>query len=188
VTYLPGLEPPAPPADAHDGTGDEWYTPPEILDAVRELTHDGVIDLDPCYAPGCLTNARHRIDVRQGGDGLRDLWPGSGLVWVNCPFSDVGPWLERCVSASVVRPVVAMVPMRPETRAWWSHVWGAGGYVIVQRGRVRFVGTTGERHGNGMLTTCFVTWREGLAQSLAEALTRRGVDAVALRMVEAVPW
>jgi len=81
-----------------------------------------------------------------------------------------------------------MVPMRPETRAWWSHVWGAGGYVVVQRGRVRFVGTTGERHGNGMLTTCFLTWREGLAQSLAEALTRRGVDAVALRMVEALPW
>jgi len=386
--WLPGLAPPGPRSDDHDGAGDEWYTPPEVVRAVRELTHDGVIDLDPCYAPGCLTDARHRIDVRQGGDGLRDLWPGAcccnpqrvavglqhehdhmhemqrdkagddrtlrqqsaqdersrfvvprvspcsssenngreasgpkmvgdsegaaaslrlireaarceaqgldseelcdqtitvgegawkehgvqvdvgtlgvgsadvgqqvlllpgrqaagagplhpaveptlpwndpeqygsglcpvqpiegvadaaglavrqarticancgapfygGLVFVNPPFANVGPWLERCHRESAARPVVAMVPMRPETRAWWSHVWGAGGYVVVQRGRVRFVGTTGERHGNGMLTTCFLTWREGLAQSLAEALTRRGVDAVALRMVEALPW
>ena len=126
--------------------------------------------------------------MRQGGDGLRDSWPGVGLVFVNPPFSDVGPWLERCRAASVDRVVVMLIPMRPETRAWWSHVWAARGYVVITQGRLRFVGCDGQRHGSGMLTTCFVTWREGLAQSLAEALTRRGIDAVALRMVEALPW
>ena len=44
--YLPGLEPAAPPTDDHDGDGDEWYTPPEVLRAVRSLTHEGRIDLD----------------------------------------------------------------------------------------------------------------------------------------------
>jgi hypothetical protein len=183
MTYLPGLEPPAPPADAHDGTGDEWYTPPEILDAVRELTSDGVIDLDPCYAPGCLTDARHRIDVRQGGDGLRDPWPGVGLVWCNPPYSDVGPWLERCRAASVDRVVVMLIPMRPETRAWWSHVWAARGYVVITQGRLRFVGCDGQRHGSGMLTTCFVTWSGLSATLLAESLRSRGINAAVIRKV-----
>jgi len=183
VSFLPGLEPAAPPTDDHDGDGDEWYTPPEVLRAVRTLAIDGVIDLDPCYAPGCLTDARHRIDVRQGGDGLRDVWPGDGVVFVNPPFSDVGPWLERCRAASVDRVVVMLIPMRPETRAWWSHVWGAGGYVVVQRGRVRFVGTTGERHGNGILATCFITWHGLSATMLAEALRRESIEAVVVRRV-----
>lgn len=180
MTYLPGLEPPAPPTDDHDGDGDEWHTPPEILRAIRALTPDGVIDLDPCYAPRSLTDPRHRIDVREGGDGTMDPWSGDGLAFANPPYSDVKPWLARCAAEAARRPVVAMVPMRPETAAWWSHVWGAGASIVVQRGRVRFVGPTGERHGNGMLTTCFVVWSASLAADLAEALRREGIDAVAL--------
>lgn len=185
MTYLPGLEPPAPPAEDHDGDGDEWYTPPEILRAIRALTPDGVIDLDPCYAPRSLTDPRHRIDVRDGGDGVTDPWPGDGLAYVNPPYSSIAPWLARCAAESERRPVVAMVPMRPETCAWWWYVWSRRASVVVHRGRVRFVGPTGERHGNGMLTTCFVAWSASLAARLADALRREGIDAVALSTMDA---
>lgn len=188
MSFLPGLEPAAPPTDDHDGDGDEWYTPPEVLRALRSLTHDGRIDLDPCHAPRSLTDPRHRIDVREGGDGVTDVWPGDGLAFCNPPYSDVGPWLARCQHEAKRRPVVMLIPMRPETGAWWSHVWGGGGFVVVQRGRIRFVGPTGERHGNGMITTCFVAWSEALASSLAEALTREGIDAVAVGRLPVLPW
>ena len=186
--WLPGLEPPAPPTADHDGAGDEWYTPPEVLRAVRTLAYDGAIDLDPCHAPGSLVQPRHAIDVRQGGDGRLDPWPGDGLVWCNPPYSDVGPWLERCHAESARRPVVMLVPLRPETAVWWSHVWTANACVVIQRGRLRFVGTTGERHGNGMITTCFVVWSAGLAVRLADALQAEGFDAVAVQRLAVVPW
>ena len=176
--WLPGLAPPEPRSDDHDGAGDEWYTPPEVVRAVASLR--GGIDLDPCSAPGSLVGARHRIDVRDGGDGLRDPWPGDGLAFCNPPYSDVSPWLERCRAAAITRPVVMLIPMRPETRAWWGHVWSCGGVAVVHRGRLRFVGQTGERHGSGMLTTCFVLWDADLAGELRDALRDEGFDAVAV--------
>ena len=188
LSYLPGFEPQAAPADDHDGDGDEWYTPFEVLRAIRSLTHDGRIAVDPCYAPRSLTDPHHRIDIRRGGDGLTDEWPGHGLAFVNPPYSDVGPWLARCQHESRKRQVIMLIPMRPETAAWWSHVWRGGGFVVVQRGRLRFVGPTGERHGNGMITTCFVTWHEGLATQLAQALTLEGVEAIAIGPLPLCPW
>lgn len=184
MSYLPGLEPQAPPADDHDGAGDEWYTPPEVVRAIRALADDRIIDLDPCHAPRSLTDPRHRIDVREGGDGVFDVWPGSGLAFVNPPFSDVGPWLARCQHEAKRRPVVMLIPMRPETGAWWSHVWGGGGCVVIQRGRLRFVGPTGKRHGAGMLATCFVAWNRGIATRLATALRAEGINAVAVGVME----
>jgi hypothetical protein len=141
MSYLPGLEPAVPPS-LPDGDGDEWYTPRKVLDAVAALAADG-IDLDPCYAPRSLVDARHVIDARSGGDGLRDSWPGDGLVWCNPPYSDVEPWLRRCCNASVSRDVVLLIPMRPETKAWQQWVWGSGAVVVIHTGRLSFVATDG---------------------------------------------
>ena len=147
MSYLPGLEPRVAPT-APDGAGDEWYTPLKILEAVAALS-DGGIDLDPCHAPRSLVVARHVIDVRNGGDGLRDEWPGDGLVWCNPPYSDVEPWLRRCTNASVSRDVVLLIPMRPETRAWQQWVWGSNAVVVVHTGRLSFVAPDGIAPGGG---------------------------------------
>ena len=178
MTYLPGLEPYTDPS-APDGDGDEWYTPRHILDAVA-LLDPGGIDLDPCHAPRSLVQARHTIDVRQDGDGLRDEWPGDGLVFVNPPYSDVEPWLARCRHEAKRRPVVALVPMRPETQAWRRWVWEAGATVVVHTGRIAFVAPDGTRPGGGMLTTCLLTWDADLALRLVTALGRVGVIARAV--------
>jgi len=183
MTYLPGMGPPAPATDSHDGDGDEWYTPRAVLEAVAAVGLTGGIDLDPCWAPGSLVQARHRIDVRAGGDGLRDEWPGAGIVWCNPPYSDVAPWMARCRAAAATRQVVMLVPMRPETAHWHAHVWGAGASVLIPRGRIQFVGADGRTHGSGMVATGFVLWHRGLALALGVELERRRIGAVVVEVV-----
>ena len=67
--------------------GDTWLTPRFILDQL------GWFDLDPCAAvehPGYV-GARHAYT--KDDDGLRQEW--KGRVFMNPPYSNVGPWLLR---------------------------------------------------------------------------------------------
>lgn len=176
MSYLPGLEPAAPSTDNHDGSGDEWYTPPDVWDAVRSTLGGRIID--PCHAPGSPVTADRKIDIREGGDGLRNSWgdPHDWPAFVNPPYSDTSAWLARCAAEHRRgRSVIALVPMRPETRAWHRHVWPAA-EVVQTLGRLRFVGSDGQQHGSGMITTCFVCWGgqnwPKLAETLAENLRR----------------
>ncbi len=177
--FLPGFEPPRPIATVgNDGAGDEWYTPRHIVRAVSQAL--GGIDVDPCAAANSPVQANYCIDVRKGGDGLRDAWP-PGAAYVNPPYSDAAAWLQRCHDeASSGRNIVALVPMRPETRAWWSHVWQAGAYVVQHRARLKFVANDGQTYGAGRIATAFICWRKITAFDLVDALARVGVDAVVL--------
>jgi hypothetical protein len=131
----------------------------------------GGIDLDPCAHPGSPTweLVKHRISLSKGGDGLTDEWKGSGGVFVNPPYSDVGPWIRRAREHARRRPVIMLIPTRPETRAWDAEILSAGGCIVQQVGRVRFVGADGQTHGNGMVTT----WRLHRSASGARAFRRR---------------
>ena len=187
MSYLPGLEPPTPEADAHDGAGDEWYTPPDVWRAVSLALGPGIVD--PCHAPGSPVDAPHRIDIRSGGDGLRDSWgPIERPAFCNPPYSDTSAWLARCAEEyRNGRDVIALVPMRPETRAWHAYVWPAA-TVVQTLGRLRFVGRDGQQHGSGMITTCFVCWsnndkhpeRRALALTLQAMLQQPSVVVGAL--------
>lgn len=192
MSFLPGFEPALPATDNHDGKGNEWFTPPDVVRAVRMLCPDGVIDLDPCYCELGVTDARHRIDIRDGGNGLTDPWLGEGLAFVNPPFEDPGPWLARCVSQARRRDVVALVPFATNTNYWFAHVWTVGGHVVIHRGRLAFVGTGGQAHAGAMVKTCFVVWSADLAARLCSALRAVGFDAVALGVLptleQELPW
>lgn len=179
MAWLPGMEPRRPAQ--HDGDGDEWYTPPAYVRALCAAL-GGSIDLDPCAAPSSPVAAVHRIDVRAGGDGLTDPWPGSGGVFCNPPYSNVGPWLARCAAAGRDRLVVAMVPARTEIGAWHDHVWPSAA-VVFPRGRPRFVAPDGRVYGNGKVAIALPCWSPfrtsaGLALRLVAALAREGIPAV----------
>jgi ParB family chromosome partitioning protein len=63
----------------------EWFTPPHVIDAARQVL--GGIDLDPasCAAANATVQATTFFD--QEADGLSRDW--SGRVWLNPPFSKV---------------------------------------------------------------------------------------------------
>lgn len=184
MSYLPGLKPPTPEADAHDGAGDEWYTPPNVWRAVSLALGSGIVD--PCHAPGSPVDAEHTLDIRQGDNGLVDSWgPVARPAYCNPPYSDTSAWLERCArEVAQGRRVIALVPMRPETRAWHSYVWPHA-HIVQPRGRLRFVGHDGRFHGSAKTTTCFVCWdrtasSERLAHQLRAALPMPSVVFCAL--------
>jgi len=80
--------------DAADvaATNDDWYTPRWIFDAAGLL-----FDLDVCapVAPEFRTcPARRYLTVLD--DGLTAPW--DGLVWMNPPYSNPAPWVDRFAS------------------------------------------------------------------------------------------
>ena len=188
MSWLPGMQPSQTITDQHDGAGDSWFTPLSIVDAARVAM--GGLELDPCAHPAApaWTVAKHKIAMCEGGDGLIDPWLGAGGVWCNPPYSDIGPWIKRCRAASRSRPVIMMMPTRPETRAWHADILSAGASIVQQVGRVRFVGVDGQTHGNGMVTTCFVTWDRALAHRLRGALLDRGYAAHVLTVDQGLPF
>lgn len=176
--YLPGMTPDQ-PVHGHDGAGDTWLTPRPVARAIGAVLGPF---LDPCGHPRSPVTQLAAKDYRltRGEDGLALPW--SGPVFVNPPYSCVRPWLRRCVThTDDGNPAIALVPMRPETGAWWSHVWRAHARVILPRGRIRFLGADGQLHSSGKIATCFVVWRQGLAPQLQHHLARTaGIASVCL--------
>ena len=172
-----GLEPEPPeevaPVDPeHDGAGDEWYTPPHIVAAVRDAL-GGEISLDPCAALGSPVEASVQYHQALGDDGLINSWDYPA-IYCNPPYSNVGPWFARGVEAAASGSrVIFLVPLRPETAHWRDHIWPNNVRVLVPSGRIRFVGKDGVVHGSGMLATGFVCMGPGveeMAHALRESL------------------
>lgn len=88
---------------------DTYLTPPYIIEA---LSLD--FDLDPATVPGGVPwiNAAHVYD--EADDGLTQPW--SGTVWLNPPYSDPRPWLDRLATHG---DGVALMPVDTATR-WWT--------------------------------------------------------------------
>jgi len=68
-------------------SGDEWLTPPELLQAL------GQFDLDPACPDTHMPWRTATRMVKKHQDGLSIPW--SGRVWLNPPYSNVLPWIEK---------------------------------------------------------------------------------------------
>jgi len=102
-------------------------TPTYILSAIVEVL--GPIALDPCSHPAAVVPCEVAILLPEYaparssfaretryGDGLAFQWDGRGLVYVNPPYSDLGPWCEK--AARDGDEVVLLVPSRTGNVYW----------------------------------------------------------------------
>jgi DNA N-6-adenine-methyltransferase (Dam). len=112
----------------------EWYTPQWVIDLVELL---GPIDLDPCWAPGSLVNARRYYTKET--DGLNKPWDTGGLIYVNPPYGrDIGKWMRKCLDeAAQGAEIVALVPARTGTR-WFQSAASMSDAICFVKGRVDF--------------------------------------------------
>ncbi len=126
------------------GESDEWYTPPEIFDALGET-----FDLDPCSpGPGHWVPARKIITKVQ--DGLSADW--EGFVFMNPPFGGRNghvPWLKK-----FLRHGNGIAIVRAYTSAGWFHerVTEADA-VLFPKGKTKFIrpdGSVGKAPGHGI--------------------------------------
>ena len=127
------------------GASDEWYTPPEIFEALGLK-----FDLDPC-SPGPGHWVPARAVYTQADDGLSQPW--HGLVWMNPPFGGRNgqvPWLRRFFAH---RNGIALVAARTSA-AWFHDEAVRAEAMLFPRGKTKFVrpdGSIGSSPGTGIV-------------------------------------
>ena len=89
----------------------EWFTPPKILDPVREY-FGGAIPLDPCTTPNNPTKARRFWTPKE--NGLTKSFSKKG-TFINPPYGKkhgMHAWLTKIhTEAAQGRTIVALLPM-----------------------------------------------------------------------------
>lgn len=127
------------------GKSDDWYTPPEIFDALGLS-----FDLDPC-SPGSGHWVPAARIYTKSSDGLSRPW--QGCVFMNPPFGKRNghvPWLRKFIEHG---DGVAVV--RAYTSSKWFHDWAIRAETMVfPRGKTKFIradGSRGKVPGHGIV-------------------------------------
>jgi phage N-6-adenine-methyltransferase len=126
---------------AHVGNnaGDsEWYTPREIIEAVRAVL--GQIDLDPCSTKDANEVVGATLFYDVGDDGLMHEW--NGTVFMNPPYSQpaVVEFTSKLVqehTSGRVTAAIVLVNNATETD-WWQNLGIVATGLCFPRGRVKF--------------------------------------------------
>lgn len=106
---------------------DERYTPIWIFDTL------GIeFDLDPCAPIGGTPNAPIKHYYTYLDDGLSKKWFGN--VWVNPPFSNPRPFMEKLVEHGFGIGLV-----RISQSQWAKDLWNKADAVILNDKRLKFV-------------------------------------------------
>jgi phage N-6-adenine-methyltransferase len=120
-------------------------TPVRFLDAARRLFSIKEFSVDLAADP---SNAVCDVFLTEAVNALapevrwRDYCGSKGWGWLNPPFKEIGPWVEKAwrESRNGARLMV-LVPAATDTQWWDSHVRGKA-YIIYIKGRFAFVGHT----------------------------------------------
>ncbi len=116
----------------------EWFTPPEIVEAARQVL--GGIDLDPASNDIAQQVVRASTYYTAETDGLAHPWRGK--VFCNPPYAtgEIDRFVSRLVDeheAGNVPEAVLLVHSRTDT-AWFHEAATAATAICFTRGRVRF--------------------------------------------------
>ena len=133
---------------ATENNGDDFYTPPEVLDRLSPIA------LDPCWAPASLVKAKKTYDFRQGQDGLQLSWridPADGIVFANVPFSETAAWLIKAANEAFRWQIVVAVlcPAVAGDGPWGAIVWPVKPLVGFTKHRLSFIRPDGQREVKG---------------------------------------
>lgn len=133
----------------------EWFTPPEILEPVREL-FGGEIFYDPCTSANnpigattfCCIDIPEDSRFLQSANGLENGWWDKAFV--NPPYGkQLYAWIEKTVveAARGLRIVLLVSASSRWDQAKWQKIFSPGlTAMCMPRGRVKFLDANGVRH------------------------------------------
>ncbi len=137
----------------------EWYSPPHVIEAVREVL--GTIELDPASCPKANENVQAQRIYTKKENGLMHEWYGN--VYLNPPYgrtSTGGSNLEHFTRHLIeqyecgnVRQAIMIIPVNTAT-SWFEPLWKYS--ICFPVSRIRFLQEDG-RPGEGQaFGTCLV--------------------------------
>jgi hypothetical protein len=115
------------------GATDEWYTPPEVFEALG-----CEFDLDVAH-PRCQTNVPAEFLIYE--NSLQQNW--FGFVWMNPPYGGRNallPWMNKFFRHG---NGIAITPDRTSAPWFWES-WACTDLVMFTK-KIRFIGENGER-------------------------------------------
>lgn len=77
-------------------------------------------------------------------DGLVDGWPDEGLIFINPPYSNVTPWIERAFSHKLMcnmqgtKVTIVMLLKHDSSTKWFAKLHEGGAQFLMIQGRVSF--------------------------------------------------
>ena len=121
----------------------EWYTPPEFIEAAREVM--GGIDTDPASSKAANKTVKADTFYDRKDDGVKQEW--GERVWINPPYSqpaisDFCNALVEKLGTGEVQEACALVNNATET-AFGQKLLGICAAVCFPSGRVRFLDVDG---------------------------------------------
>lgn len=111
-------------------TKDDYYTPEWVFDAMGLR-----FDIDVCAPPSGVPWVPADQFYTKADDGL--LQPWVGRVWMNPPYSEVTPWVQKFVAH---RHGVCLLPMAKSL--WFFQLWQDIDAIAIAPKRIIF-------HGDG---------------------------------------
>jgi ParB family chromosome partitioning protein len=135
------------PAENHraEGTGEnEWFTPPEHVEAAREVL--GTIDLDPATHPKAQEYIKATQYFTVDEDGLKQQW--HGRIWLNPPYAqpDIVNFVQKLldeIAASRTTAAILLTHSYTDT-AWFHNAMSVANRICFTRGRIKFVDDVGD--------------------------------------------
>lgn len=130
----------------HNSGNNEWYTPPRIIEAVREVFYGG-IDLDPASCPVAnrTVGATTFFTLDGEEDALTTAWEPYGRIFVNPPYGRglFSKFVQKILAeAAKGAQMIVLVNNGTETRDGQALLRIADA-VCFLAGRVRFLDETG---------------------------------------------
>ena len=147
--------------------GNEWRTPPDVMDRAR-VALGGRIQLDPAGAPvGTISHVN--AERSYVSDGMMLPWVCDRL-WLNPPFNPVKPWLKRLAAgwrSGQVRAGIALISDRALVGEGGNIILEEATAVIVPARRIRFIRPdTGEPEKSPSFGAVLVAGGDDLSLSL----------------------
>jgi len=138
---------------------DEWETPQYLFDRLHKEFH---FWLD---AAATKENRKCEEWIDAGDNSLWVNWtyimePGNWSVWLNPPYSQIGPFMKKAFieSEKGVR-VVCLIPSRTDTKWWHEYVMQATEIRFI-KGRLKF----GNSKNSAPFPSCIVVFDTGYAR------------------------
>ena len=121
----------------------EWYTPPQYVEAAREVM--GSIDCDPASSVLAQKVIQAKIYYTFQTNGLAHKWNGN--IWLNPPYASklIKPFVELLIArleSGEVKQAVMLTHCNSDT-AWYHQAWDKCSAFCQTRGRVRFYDSNG---------------------------------------------